>query len=143
MQHVKFLKALPGILEGSVLQVDEDSAKALIDRGDAQAYDPSNPDGEPGEQAAIQRHVRGNLAVTQVAQADLPVGPAPEAAGSGEAIETGVGAGQPVEVPGETATKPELVAYAEGKLTHDDGTPLSTAELDAKTKAELRADLGL
>lgn len=142
MQHVKFLKALPGILAGTVRQLDENSAAALIKRGDAEKYDPASA--KPGEQVPIQRHVRGNLAVTQVAAADLPVAAAGgDATTAQEVITTGTGAGQPATVPDGDATKAELVAYAEGKLTHDDGTPFTSAELDALTKAELRAKLSL
>lgn len=142
MQHVKFLKALPGILEGSVRQVDEKSAAALIERGDAELYDPSKA--KAGESVPIQRHVRGNLAVTQVAAADLPVVAAGgDATAVEERITTGTGAGEPADVPGDDATKPELVAYATGKVTHEDGTPFTAAELEALTKADLRAKLGL
>lgn len=142
MQYVKFIKALPGILEGSVRQVDENSAKALIDRGDAEKYDPSKA--KPSESVPIQRHTRGNLAVTQVAAADLPVVKAGgDATAAEERVQTGTGAGEPAKVPDESATKAELVTYARGKVTHEDGTPLSDAELEALTKPELRSRLGL
>lgn len=140
MQHVKFLKALPGILAGSVRQVDENSAKVLIERGDAEKYDPASA--KPTEQVPIQRHTRGNLAVTQVAAADLPVVAAGgDATAAEERISTGTGAGELATVPDENATKAELVDYARGKVTHDDGTPYSTAELEALTKADIRAKL--
>lgn len=141
MQYVKFTKALPGILEGSVRQLDEGSAAALIKRGDAEKYDPTKA--KPEEQVPIQRHVRGNLAVTQVAASDLPVAHAGgDATAVEERVTTGTGAGELVDVPGDDATKAELVAYAEGKVTADDGTPLTTAELEALTKADLRTKLG-
>lgn len=143
MQYVKFLKALPGILEGSVRQVDEASAAVLIERGDAEAYDPTQRE---NEQVPVQRHVRGNLAVTQVAQADLPVVEAGgDATAAEDRITTGTGAGElaePQAAPGSDATKAELVNYARGKVTHDDGTALSDAELEALTKPELRSRLG-
>lgn len=56
MQTIKLTKALAaeGLAEGDVLSVDEFSAAALIDRGDAEAYDPAaeaaTTDSEPAEE---------------------------------------------------------------------------------------------
>lgn len=66
MQYVKFTKALAGIPEGTVRRFDDASAAVLIKRGDAKACDP------PGPEVALDRHARGNLAVTQVVTADPP-----------------------------------------------------------------------
>lgn len=41
MQKVVLTKAIPGYLEGEVLNVDERSAAALVQRGDAEKFDDS------------------------------------------------------------------------------------------------------
>jgi hypothetical protein len=143
MQHVKYLKASPGILEGSIRQVDENSAKVLKERGTVEIIEPDKVDKARESAPPFPRTSRGNLTVTQIAEADLPNNPAKTSEETDGVITTGTGAGEPaaLDAPGDNATKAELVAYASGKLTGDDGQPLSDAELEGLTKPELRAKL--
>lgn len=154
MAHVKLAKAQPGLREGEVLYVDINSARTLVGRGDAQWFDPA--EGE-GASAAIPRSagranvqtmtVKGSNTLTADAlvRAAAEGQSAAEVAETTEVVESGAGAGTTVEVtrPTSSSNKSEIVAYAEGKLTHDDGTALTTAELEAKSKRELVDELHL
>lgn len=145
MQHVKYLKAAPGILEGSVRQVDENSAAVLAKRGTVEIIKPEDVDKARAEATPFPRATRGNLTVTQIAEADVPSPvPADPATTSEEAdgvITTGTGAGEHVDAgaPPESATKAELVDYLENSSA---AGGLDRAGLEALTKPELRAKLG-
>lgn len=156
MAHVKLSKALPGLREGEVLFVDINSARSLVGRGDADFVDPNAEDA--AATAAIPRQtgranvstmiVKGTETLTadQLARAAAEGATVEEAAAEVELVESGVGAGETVEVqvPKASDNKATIVAYAEGKLTDpSDGHVLTTAELEAKSKTELVADLKL
>lgn len=148
MQTVKAIKALPGYREGEVFSVDEDSAKVLKDRGDVELVDET--DTADGTFAPTGR---GNMSVVQVVGADYPeqstgtgAAPAAEADGDDDADsdDTAPTAADADEVPvTKSSNKSDLVAYAVGRVTHDDGTALTEAELESLTKPELVDKLGL
>lgn len=155
MAHVKLTKAQPGLREGEVLYVDINSARTLVGRSDAEFVDPN--EGDAATSAAIPRATgRANVSTTLVKgsetlTADALVRAAAEGQSAAavaeevELVETGTGAGETVEVqrPSAGSNKADIVAYAEGKVRHDDGTPLTTAELEAKSKRELVDELKL
>lgn len=164
MQTVKALIALPGRQEGSVFQVDEDSAKVLAERGHVELVDES---GESGGLFTTASTRRSGAAVTQVAAADYPEQPHVEGEpvdddAEGEAGEVTGGDGVAhTELPAPTgeavdgvvkvetvtvtraSNKADLVAYGVGKVKHDDGTDYTAAELESLPKPELVAKLGL
>ena len=143
MQTVKAKKALPGWREGSVFQVDEASAAVLEKRGDVEFVDDTAVD------PTFTTHTGGNgsMAVTQVIAADYPDQPAAPAEGEkGEAavVVDGDGVAHTDVLPVTKASnKADLVAHAEGKVFGDDGQPLTEAELESLTKADLVDKLGL
>jgi hypothetical protein len=111
------VKATPGHLEGEVRQVDEASAKALVERGDAKESDGPSDGGSAFGKVSSSRAGF----VTQIAEADPP--PDQKLAQT------------------EGATKAELVEQAKGRLTDDDGVPLTDSEVGKLTKAELKSRL--
>jgi hypothetical protein len=140
MAHIKLRKAVPGRLEGDVMFVDINSARALVGRGDAEFV---KADDVAATTGAFQvARGRANVQTMVVTSADVPATGAPTDAAP-EVIETGTGAGTIVEAPTSGSNKADIVAYAEGKLTGPDGAPLSAAELEAKSKADLVRELKL
>ncbi|GJJ23736.1 hypothetical protein [Mycolicibacterium mageritense] len=146
MQTVKAIKALPGRQEGAVFQVDEVSAEALRERGDVEFVDEAP---EAGGLFTRNTTRRSGAAVTQVAAADYPeqVVGEPAEGQEGEAAEVVDGDGAThsgvLPAPTRNANKADLVAFAAGKVTHDDGTAYTEAELESLTKPELADKLGL
>ncbi len=164
MQTVKAIIALPGRQEGSVFQVDEDSAKVLVERGHVELVDES---GESGGLFTTASTRRSGAAVTQVVAADYPeqpqiVGEPVVDGADGEPGEVADGDGNAhTELPApagdfvdgvikvDTVTvtrasnKADLVAYAVGKVKHDDGSDYTQAELESLSKPDLVAKLGL
>ncbi|MCT7372690.1 hypothetical protein [Mycolicibacterium llatzerense] len=154
MQTVKALIALPGRQEGSVFQVDEDSAKVLAERGHVELVDEA---GESGGLFTTASTRRSGAAVTQVAAADYPeqpdgddveLAPLPDGAqllppavadADGFVRTEGVAIGNVTKA----SNKADLVAVAVGKVKHDDGTDYTAAELESLPKPELVAKLGL
>lgn len=132
MQTVKATKALAGYQEGEVFSVDEISAAVLKDRGDVEFVDDAAP--EAGGLGVRTTSRRSGTAITQVAEADYPESgvPAEETASEAGAVT-------------KRSNKGDLVAaaLAAGTVTHDDGTPLTEAELESLDKAELVAKLNL
>lgn len=118
MQWIELTKAVPGYVEGAVLSVDEGSAKALIDRGDAKEAE------NPGERGGMFARASSRAGfVTQIAEADPPPG----------AIEQQLA----------EHTKPELVELAKGRLVDDDGVALTDAEVAKLSKDDLKARLAV
>ncbi|WP_061003579.1 hypothetical protein [Mycolicibacterium mucogenicum] len=162
MQTVKALIALPGRQEGSVFQVDDDSATVLVERGHVELVDEA---GESGGLFTTSSTRRSGAAVTQVVAADYPEQVEGERVADGEAGETGEvvdGDGNThTELPApagdvadgaakvETVTvtrssnKVDLVAYGVGKVKHADGSNYSQAELESLSKPDLVDKLGL
>lgn len=95
MKTIKLTKAVPGYLEGQVLEVDENSAAALVDRGDAELVpDPETADAvEPDHEPAAE----------DSSAADTGVGPeadtinAPDADSGAAAAEAGTAAVPPAK----------------------------------------------
>lgn len=77
MKTVELLTDKPEFLKGSVITVDDKSAAALIEKGEAKEYDPSDPELDDeavaGGQKTRRRRGRGNTATTVLtAEADMP-----------------------------------------------------------------------
>ena len=162
MQTVKALIALPGRQEGSVFQVDDDSATVLVERGHVELVDEA---GESGGLFTTSSTRRSGAAVTQVVAADYPEQVEGEPVADGEAGDAGEvvdGDGNAhTELPApagdvvdgvtkvETVTvtrssnKVDLVAYGVGKVKHADGTDYTQAELESLSKPDLVDKLGL
>lgn len=162
MQTVKALIALPGRQEGSVFQVDDDSATVLVERGHVELVDEA---GESGGLFTTSSTRRSGAAVTQVVAADYPE----QVEGERVADDADGDAGEVVDGDGNTHTelpapagdvvdgaakvetvtvtrssnKVDLVAYGVGKVKHDDGTDYTQAELESLSKPNLVDKLGL
>ncbi|MCG5431239.1 hypothetical protein LV457_02905 [Mycobacterium sp. MYCO198283] len=121
MQTVKAKKALPGYTEGSVFQVDENSAAVLKERGDVEFVEDSALTAAGG---AFNVNTSRNGAVTQLVEADPP----PTA---------------PAGVTRNSKHADLVEAAKAAKVTGDDGQPLDDAAVEALTKAELADKLGL
>lgn len=96
MVHVKLKKAQPGHLEGDVLYVDVNSARALVGRSDAEFLPPDKAAEEAPGAFQVARG-RANVQTMVVKSADLPSPDVPGAAEATEVVETGTGAGTVVE----------------------------------------------
>lgn len=164
MQTVKALIALPGRQEGSVFQVDDDSATVLVERGHVELVDEA---GESGGLFTTSSTRRSGAAVTQVVAADYPEQSQVEGEpvaddADGEAGEVVDGDGNAhTELPApagdvvdgvtkveamtvtRSSNKVDLVAYGVGKVKHDDGTDYTQAELESLSKPDLVDKLGL
>lgn len=139
MQTVKALKPLPGRQEGSVFSVDEDSAKVLQERGEVEFVDDATESGGVFVRSTTRR---SGAAVTQVAAADYPEQTAPAEDETAPADEAAGDTAEPAAVT-RASNKADLVAYAVGKLKHDDGTDYTEAEIEGLSKPELVAALKL
>lgn len=141
MQTVKALKPLPGRQEGSVFSVDEDSAKVLQERGDVEFVDDAAESGGVFVRSTTRR---SGAAVTQVAAADYPEQTAPAEDQTAPADESAGDTAEPAAAAVTRASnKADLVAYAVGKLKHDDGIDYTEAEIEGLSKPELVAALKL
>lgn len=117
MRKVKFVKAIPGYLEGSIAEFDENSAAKLIERGDAEAYE--------GPESSTPVAGSGNVQVVQVREADIPDAPAPAEPESTELT--------PIPVEGQVPQSGPDGAIDPGAGTPPQGTefkPGETATLD-------------
>ncbi|WP_319456867.1 MULTISPECIES: hypothetical protein [unclassified Mycobacterium] len=149
MQTVKAVKAMPGRQEGSVFQLDENSAKVHKERGNVEFVDDDAP--EAGGVFVRAKTRLSGAAVTQVAAADYPeqvVGePAEGEQGEAGAVVDGNGDTHTGHVPAEVSkasNKADLVAYAARLgLADESGNVYSEAELESLSKAELVDKLGL
>ena len=149
MKTIKALKALPGHAEGSIFDVDEDSAASLIERELAAAVDEA-PEAAGGPFTIAD--ARGSMTIVEVAGADYPEQPTPAEQPADDAAEEQSSPSNtepPAEVPTEvtrSSIKADLVKYAvaHGFPNEQGGRdPVTEAQAEDLTKPELADKLGL
>lgn len=120
MKLVKLTKPVGVRQPGEVLELDSASAAALVERGDAKAFDPSSDKVEAERNAPP----RGNVTAVAVIDADIPVVPAVAEKPADEPEPTPAG-----EPNAESLTEVRARAVAAGKVTEDEAKKLTKAQL--------------
>lgn len=101
MKLVQLTEAIPGWLEGEVLNVDDGSAKSLVDRGVAKEYDPA---AKNAKDPVPHADTPGANHIVQVVDADTPASADTAPPSSGSAAEVLPG-GTPDAPPAKAASK--------------------------------------